>query len=197
MSFQGKLQIDGKPFNLLKFKLGLNQSIDQHNRPNSTSRGGVFSITIESSNNNAMLEWMISPSMMKNGTITFSRRDNASSMRTVKFTDAFCVNYTENFDAINEHPMYIDLTISARVLDFGGSLTITNNWPGSYAEASSDSGSSGTTTSLAEDEPAASTSNHVEEESAPAPAPTSNHVEESSSTDSDGESVSNPGDMFG
>ena len=147
MSFQGKLEIDGKPFNLIKFSLGLNQSIDQHNRPNSTSRGGVFSITIESSNNNAMLEWMISPSMMKNGTITFSRRDNASSMRTVKFTDAFCVNYTEHFDAINEHPMSIDLTISSRVLDFGGSLTITNNWPGSYSDSSSDGAATSTTIS--------------------------------------------------
>ena len=153
MSFQGKLEIDGKPFNLIKFNLGLNQSIDQHNRPNATSRGGVFSITIESSNNNAMLEWMISPSMMKNGTITFSRRDNASSMRTVRFTDAFCVNYTEHFDAVNEHPMSIDLTVSARVLDFGGSLTITNNWPGSYSDSASDSDSGTSTTSIAAEEP--------------------------------------------
>lgn len=152
MSFLGNLEIETNQFTVLKFTLRLNQTIDQNNRPNGAPSGGVFNITIESSNKADLLEWMLSHTMMKTGQLTFSRRDAQSSMRTVRFIDAFCVGYNEHFDSVNDKPMQIDLTISARLLKFGGSLEVRNQWPGNFNDGEDSSSSSNTVSSSSFDD---------------------------------------------
>lgn len=144
MSFRGRLHINGSSqySNILKFTMNLSQSVDSQNRPNAVASGGIVNITLEASRNNELMEWMVSPNMTKTGFINFARRDGESAMSNIHFRDAFCINYNMNFDAEDETPMTIEITISARVLDFEGGLTITNRWPGDYQDESSSSSSS-------------------------------------------------------
>lgn len=141
MSFRGRLHINGTSeySNILKFTMNLHQNVDQQNRPNSVALGGIIAITLEASRSNELLEWMVSPNMTKTGYIHFSRRDGESAMSNIHFRDAFCINYDLHFDANNDNPMIIDITISARVLDFEGNLRITNRWPGDYDDSASTS----------------------------------------------------------
>ena len=123
--------------------MNLSQSVDSQNRPNAVATGGIINITLEASRNNELLEWMVSPNMTKTGFINFARRDGESAMSNIHFRDAFCIHYNMNFDAEDDTPMTIEITLSARVLDFEGGLVITNRWPGDYPdESSSSSGSS-------------------------------------------------------
>jgi len=75
-----------------------------------------------------LFDWMISPTQTKNGIITFYRRDTMSKLKTLEFTDAICVAYSETFSHNGDHPMQVQLTLSARELKLNDS-TFKNNWP--------------------------------------------------------------------
>ena len=140
MAFKGTLHLgQGKDekYNLLRFSYTLNQRINPENgRPTSIAKGGILHATVETSNNTKLLEWMLDPSMVKNGTIQIDDRAiDGKSMRTIEFNDAFCVNYNEVFNAVNSQPMISELIISARCLNFSAgstSLMLQNEWPGKY-----------------------------------------------------------------
>jgi hypothetical protein len=128
MSFLAKLKL-GSEYNILTVEYDISQMMDHDNRPTNIPKGGLIQVMIESSNNNELLEWMVHPTMLKNGQIDFFRRDANSSMKTVEFTDAFCVYLKEIFTADGKTPMVTRLTISARELKIRN-LTISNPWPG-------------------------------------------------------------------
>ena len=136
MSFRGTLQIGiggRENYNILKFSFSLFQQVDGAGRPTSIPKGGVLHFTLESSSDIKVIEWMLSPTMTKSGSMIFSKRESeGGSMRSMYFNDAYCVNYHEEFDAVNTQPMYFEITLSARLINFGGSLQLENQWPGEY-----------------------------------------------------------------
>ena len=73
MSFRGTLQIGiggRENYNILKFSFSLFQQVD-----------------------GAGIEWMLSPTMTKSGSMIFSKRESeGGSMRSMYFNDAYCVN---------------------------------------------------------------------------------------------------------
>ncbi len=140
MSFRGILNLDHKHYNVLKLSYTLTQRVDIIGRPTSVAKGGIIHLTVETSNETDLLEWMISPSMIKSGDLVFEdRATEGKAMRTMYFNDAFCINYHEAFDSVNSQPMITDLTISARLLHFGsGNLQLENDWPGEYADGTAE-----------------------------------------------------------
>ena len=128
MSFLAKLKL-GSEYNILTVEYDIMQMMDHDHRPSDLPKGGLIQVTIESSNSNELFEWMVHPTMLKNGRIDFYRRDANSSMKTIEFTDAFCVYLKEVFNAEGKTPMVTKLTISARELKVKN-LTISNPWPG-------------------------------------------------------------------
>lgn len=150
MAFKGTLQLgQGKDekYNLLRFSYSLNQRINSENgRPVSIAKGGVLHLTVETSNNTKLLEWMLDPSMTKSGTIQIDDRAiDGKSMRTIEFDDAYCVNYNEVFNAVNSQPMISELVLSARRLNFSAgstSLMLENEWPGKFDSESRSQGQS-------------------------------------------------------
>jgi len=61
-------------------------------------KGGTINLTLKALNNdpgkNEILSWMLNDSLLKKGEIVFKDTLDSSVMRTVKFEDASCVNYT-------------------------------------------------------------------------------------------------------
>lgn len=128
MSFLAKFSTDGEELTVLNCRFHFAQETDRTNRPTSIPMGGVIDLTIESNGSTNLFDWMISSTQTKSGVITFFRRDTMSKLKTLKFSDAHCVSYEEQYNHASEFPMQITLQLSAKELKLNDS-TYKNNWP--------------------------------------------------------------------
>ena len=106
------------------------QSIDDKGRPSSKVHGGVIRVTIVADENTSLVSWMLDPYKKESGSITYKRIDQDSMMKDVQFEEAYCVEYTEDFDArggAKDASMTLSLTISANKITVGGA-TLDNKW---------------------------------------------------------------------
>lgn len=126
MAFNGILEIDNKQYRMLQWSLHVNQSIDRNGRPMANPAGGLLNITLESTGENDFFEWVVSPEMMKSGSIKFQRRDNTSSLKSFEFRNAYCTDYFEDFVSGGTSPMKLRITISAMEIQ-SGSTTMAKN----------------------------------------------------------------------
>jgi hypothetical protein len=129
MAFLAKVSIDGgEEMNVLNCSFRFTQTTDATGKPSALPQGGYLSFVVESTKETDLCDWMISPTGTKNGVVTFYRRDMYSKLKTVEFTDAYCVDYHESFDHKGEHPMQISVVICAKTLKINES-EFKNNWP--------------------------------------------------------------------
>ena len=128
MSFVAKLNIEGEEMNVLNCGFRLTQVTDATGKPTSIPQGGTINLVVESDGDTNLFDWMISPTQTKKGTVTFYRRDNMSKLKILEFADAHCVDYYETFDHQGDHPMQIQLVLSARDVKLNDS-EFKNNWP--------------------------------------------------------------------
>ncbi|HVI46866.1 MAG TPA: type VI secretion system tube protein TssD [Chitinophaga sp.] len=128
MSFKAVLNIDGEELNVLECSFSFSQSTDHNGKPAARPKGGTINVLVESAGETTLFDWMISNTQTKNGSIIFFRRDSMSRLKELKFSDAYCVAYTEQFNAFNEQPLRIQMTLSSRELKLNNSL-YQNPWP--------------------------------------------------------------------
>ena len=128
MSFLAKLELNGEEINILDCSFSFRQDTDQTGKPSSKPQGGQISLLIESTSKTDFLDWSISPTITKNCKITFFRKDNVSSLKNVEIIDAYCIEYSEHFNAQDSMPLQIHLILSAKEISIKGT-TFTNNWP--------------------------------------------------------------------
>jgi Hemolysin coregulated protein Hcp (TssD) len=127
MSFLSKISIDGgEEVNVLNCDFRFSQTTNPTGKVTSIPTGGYVNITVESTKTTELFDWMINPTAIKNGIITFYRRDVFSKLKTLEFTDAYCVEYHESYDHLGEHPMQISFTISAKKLKLNDSEFVNN-----------------------------------------------------------------------
>lgn len=130
MSFIARLQLQNEDeMNVLRCGFRFNQAIDVTGKAASKPTGGTINLTLASFNHSNILEWMISPRQTKNGKITFIRYDNMSKLKTLEFENALCVDYEETFDPAADHPILLQLTLSAHTIKLDDTV-FKNNWPG-------------------------------------------------------------------
>jgi hypothetical protein len=130
MSFIAKLQLQNEDeISVLRCGFRFNQNIDVTGKAASRPMGGTINITLASINHPSLFEWMINTLQKKNGKITFIRYDTMSKLKTLEFENALCVEYHETFDPANEHPIMLQLTLSAHTLRLED-MVFKNNWPG-------------------------------------------------------------------
>ena len=127
MSFQAILKVSGKNFNVLNVNYGLFQETDATGRPSTITRGGKIEVTVESTGKTNLFEWMTNSFERKNGSIVFYKRDSQSTLKELKFTEAYLVKHKEKFDSVGENPLTETFTISARELEMGTGKYI-NEW---------------------------------------------------------------------
>lgn len=128
MSFLSTLILDDEELNLLDCSFTFTQGTDYTGRPSEKPRGGQLRLLIEGTAKTDFLEWMISSSLTKKGSITFYRRDTMASLKKVEFSEAHCIEYTESFNATDNEPLKIYLVLSAKEIKVKGT-TFKNNWP--------------------------------------------------------------------
>ncbi|KAB1067634.1 hypothetical protein F6U93_10130 [Tamlana haliotis] len=128
MSFLSKLNIESDEMNVLDCSFEFSQGADYNGRPAENPRGGQIRLLVESTSKTDFMDWAISPEMVKNGVITFYKRENMASLKKVEFKNAYCLHYHEHFNAHDTEPMQTQLVISANEITIKGT-TFSNNWP--------------------------------------------------------------------
>ena len=128
MSFKAKFKAGSTEYNVLDCKYHLFQEVDDTGRPSSVTRGGSITLTLESTNDTALFEWMCDHFGLKDGSVVFTKRDSEATMKELKFTNAYMVAYAEKFTASTDAPMNMTVTLSAREITLGNG-THTNEWP--------------------------------------------------------------------
>lgn len=124
-----ELKVDGyKAREVVHLNYALRQETDVEGQPTAVTRGGKIQLKVKSLNegNTEFLEWMVDPFLSKNGEITFLKRDG-TNMKTLKFEDAYLVDYEEDFDALNDNSQFEIFTISAKKIEMGAAVH-ENQW---------------------------------------------------------------------
>ncbi len=127
MSFKAKLNVGGTEMNVLSCSYDLTQEVDATGRPSSVTRGGRIKLTVESTGETDLFEWMCNNFERKDGTITFYKRDTDSKSKELAFTEGYLVKYEEKFNAVDNMPMAEAFVISARELKMGNGEHV-NEW---------------------------------------------------------------------
>jgi hypothetical protein len=127
MSFKTKIKVAGKERNVLNVNYSLFQDTDATGRPSSVSRGGQIEVTVEGTGETDLFEWMTNSFERKDGSIVFLKRDSNATLKELQFTEAYIVNYKENFDSVEENPLTETFVISARTIKLGTGEHI-NEW---------------------------------------------------------------------
>ncbi len=131
MALYARLHIQGhtnekKGIRVLESDIEFLQEIDTASgAPAARVNAGRINLIITVENDGELLNWMLTPSLVKNGKIVYSGKDNGKTIKTVEFTDALLVKYHERF---HEFEMTtISITITAKKLKLVGAL-IENQW---------------------------------------------------------------------
>jgi len=119
MSFKAKFLVAGKEYNVLNCQYDLYKETDETGRPSSVTRGGKIKITLESTADTTLSDWMFNNFERKDGSIQFFKRDTDSKAKELKFTEGYLVSYLENFDSSGNNPMTESIIISARTIGIG------------------------------------------------------------------------------
>ena len=83
MAFKAKLVVAGKERNILSVDYGMLQETDASGRPSSISRGGKIHITVESTGDTDLFEWMTNSFERKDGSIVFINRERESTNKEI------------------------------------------------------------------------------------------------------------------
>ena len=127
MSFLAKFKSAGKEWNVLNCHYQLKQETDPTGRPSSVTRGGKIILSVESTGDTTLFEWMTNNFERKDGTITFVKRDSKATLKELNFKEGYVVEYREAFDSNGNHPVVETFTISAKEINMGNGAHV-NEW---------------------------------------------------------------------
>ena len=123
-----KLEIDGyKEREVLMVSYQFSKSVDREGQLSGIPRNGKIVIRVKALNDGTpdLMAWMIERNLPKNGTITFLETKSGKVMKTIKFTNGYCVDYTEKWADMQEHTE--EIVITCKEIEFG-SVKFGNDW---------------------------------------------------------------------
>lgn len=127
MAFKAMLKVGGNEYNVLNCSYAMHQETDVTGRPSSVTRGGTISITVESTSDTSLSDWMFNNFERKDGSVVFLKRDTDATSKELNFKEAYMVQYAENFDSTGSNPMAESFVISAKSIGIGNGEHV-NDW---------------------------------------------------------------------
>ena len=128
MSFKAEMEIKGiGTYTILSCSYNLTRSTDMKGVPQTKVQGGTFHVTVETSGDTRLSDWILDVYAHNDGEIKFYKTDADAVAKTLEFTNACLVDYSESFSSEGGMPMMASLTISAEIIKIGqGELD--NSW---------------------------------------------------------------------
>lgn len=123
-----KIEIDGyKEREVQMVTYAFEQATDVEGQMSGIPRGGLITVRVKALNDGTpdLLAWMVERNLPKNGTITFLETKTGKNMKTIKFTNGYCVNFEEKWADKEGH--FEEITISCQKIEFG-SVVYENDW---------------------------------------------------------------------
>ncbi|MBQ6155816.1 MAG: hypothetical protein IJK22_04360 [Bacteroidales bacterium] len=123
-----QLKVDGfTDREVMMVTYSFNQATDTEGQMAGIPRGGRITVRVKALNdgNPDLLKWMTSPNLGKNGSIVFNETKTGNQMKTIEFTDGYCVDFVEYWEDKMGH--YEEITISCREIK-NGPVTYHNQW---------------------------------------------------------------------
>jgi hypothetical protein len=129
MAFKAKLKFSGKEYDVLHCSYSLRRDVDAKGRPTSGVYGGEINVEVEANKDTSVIEGMVNNQFKPlNGSLTIMKQDEESSMKEIKFSDAYVVRFSEAMYAQGSAPMMTNFTISAKKIEMGSAVH-ENEWP--------------------------------------------------------------------
>ncbi len=123
-----KIEIDGyKEREVLMVSYEFDQAIDTEGQMTGIPRGGKIRVRVKAMNDGTpdLLAWMIERNLPKNGTITFNETKTGKVMKTIKFTNGYCIDFDECWADKKAH--FEEIVITCKKIEFG-SVVYENDW---------------------------------------------------------------------
>lgn len=119
--FTGTLTILADKYDIVNFTMSYSRDYDNKGRPCSAVRASQLSFTIEITDMVKLVETMINAQNkpILTGTCEFWQSGIAGVFRTVTFSNAFIVSYSEGFQVSGSDNFTCDINITAEKIDCG------------------------------------------------------------------------------
>jgi len=123
-----KIEIDGyKEREVQMVTYEFDQATDVEGQMSGIPRGGKITVRVKALNDGTpdLLAWMVERNLPKNGTITFNETKTGKVMKTIKFTNGYCVDFEEKW--VDKEGHYEEIVITCKEIEFG-SVKYENDW---------------------------------------------------------------------
>jgi len=127
-----KIDIDYKTYVIRRLQWSIHQEKDHLGRPNAIAHIGQIQLEVHSMPDELLTSWMFEPRKTLDGTIQIMKADTKVTLKTIEFTNAFCVLLKGSFNPGGSNTSLTrSLLISAQQLAVRGQelVKVRNNWP--------------------------------------------------------------------
>ncbi len=91
-------KVDGQESEVVGLSYSFDQNVDNIGQPAGEVRGGIIKVIVGSLGSEKRFGWAVTSDMKKDGEIEFTDA-NGKTLKTLKFKEAYCVGYTEDYEA--------------------------------------------------------------------------------------------------
>ena len=112
---------------VLKVTYEFEQETDTEGQMSGIPRGGKIIVRVKALNDGTpdLLAWMTERSLPKNGEIKFLETKTNKEMKSIKFTNGYCVDFEEKWEDKVGH--YEEIQITCKQIEIG-SVKFENEW---------------------------------------------------------------------
>lgn len=131
MPHSATIKLDGKESNVLAFHYDFGRNIEENGRVATRVRKGLITITLHSDepHKEAMLNWLAKPDQSKEGElIIYSDDEKKKIFKTIKFENAFIIEYSEDYAQGASSNVRETFTISSEKVTIGAAA-FDFKWP--------------------------------------------------------------------
>jgi hypothetical protein len=126
-SFKAVLKFGGNEYEIRTASYSFTQLTDEKGRPSSDVFNGHIEIAFVQADDEKLLEWMVDADKKDKGSVVWLKSDEGSTLKELKFEDAYCVAFHEGFSANSPDSMVTTISISARKITIGN-VTSETKW---------------------------------------------------------------------
>jgi len=122
------MKIDGyKDREVMMVTYEFDQATDREGQMSGIPRGGKITVRVKALNDGTpeLLAWMVERNLPKNGEIAFLETKTGKAMKTIKFTNGYCVDFQEKWEDRKGHSE--EIVITCKQIEVG-SVKYENDW---------------------------------------------------------------------
>ncbi|GAB3318789.1 hypothetical protein GCM10027299_10720 [Larkinella ripae] len=102
MAYEGTLSVDGTDYTITWMLMRVSRDEDKRGVPSSRPEWGML-IGLDAMEDSTIKNWMIDPTMQKDGKVVLHRIDEDATYKEIEFKKAYCALYKDEFFADTEY----------------------------------------------------------------------------------------------